>query len=68
MKLADIERLIKRQPFQPFILQTDGGSSIEIEAAHQIAFSRQREDLLIAFDLSGGFWFLDPEHLALYSQ
>jgi hypothetical protein len=68
MTISDFEKLLRRDPFQAFAIQTNGGSTIEVTHPHQLAYSHLRQDLVVVFDSAGGFWFLDPGKIsAIYA-
>ncbi|MBV8277899.1 MAG: hypothetical protein JO170_21920 [Verrucomicrobia bacterium] len=69
MSIEDIQKLRDHHPFRPFAIETNGGTEIRVSTPGQIAISPARTDLVIVFDDSGGYWFLDPVQIsALYAH
>ena len=64
MSIEEFRKLQKHSPFRPFAIETNGGTAIKVSTPEQIAISPARDDLVIVFDDSGGYWFLDPAQIS----
>jgi hypothetical protein len=64
MNIEEFRNLRNRSPFRPFAIETNGGTAIKVSNPEQIAISPARNDLVIVFDDSGGYRFLDPAQIS----
>jgi hypothetical protein len=63
MKRTDLQNLAESQPFRPFMLETSGGTAVDVLRAEDIFLPPRRPDLAIIFDFSGRMFILDAEHI-----
>jgi hypothetical protein len=53
MKIAEIQNLVRRDPFRPSTINLINGDRIHIDATADISFPTRRPELVIAFTENG---------------
>ena len=63
-KLEEIETLINRQPFRPFVIETIGGEKIGVQTSGHIKLPPARFDSIVVFAENGLVYLIDEAGIA----
>jgi hypothetical protein len=67
MNLERIKERVDAVPFRPFIIETTGGTQIEVISPDYVMFAPEDRDLIVAFDRASRMFLVTTDQVASIS-
>jgi hypothetical protein len=67
MNLERIKERVHAVPFRPFIIETIGGTQIEVISPDYVMFAPEDRDLIVAFDRASRMFLVTTDQVASIS-
>jgi hypothetical protein len=67
MNLERIKERVHAVPFRPFIIETTGGTQIEVTSPDYVMFAPEDRDLIVAFDRASRMFVVTTDQIASIS-